>query len=308
MSQSEETPPCPLCQGKIKFRYTIERFDPPFSIYRCESCGLEMQHPLPENPDLYYDDGYYTGKSGFSYRDERRTEHFDDYVLKARLKTIGRYVPPPADFLDVGCSFGAFVRQAGKQGYRARGMDVSSYAVNAARESGLDVVRGKPGTGNLAPESQDIITLVEVLEHLENPDSSLKELAAALRPGGLLLLQTANFEGLQAKRAGKDYHYYLPGHLYYYSTRNLESFLKKNGFVQVIFYRGVDFGLRPKLLKSRGNFKRARDYLRWLPISWYHFKSRISLGHFALTSSMVIYAIKGGSPDPALRPAGSDSL
>lgn len=283
---------CPVCDALPAPLYSIDRFREPFAIQRCPNCGLQMQTVLPADPDAYYDRDYYTGRAEYNYRDERRRLPFEGRVWRARLKRIARHRPPPADFLDVGCAFGGFVAAAGAMGYRARGLDVSKYAVEAGRATGLDLKTGALEPGVYPANSFDVVTLVEVFEHLADPRAACRTLADILRPGGLCLIQTANFDGRQARSAGRDYHYYLPGHLFYYSARNLKELLAQHGFSRVIVHRPVDFGLLPKLLKSRGDFRRLRDYLKWARIAWYHGKGMVAWGDFALTSSMVLYAFR----------------
>ena len=99
-------------------------------------------------------------------------------------------------------------------------------------------------------------------------------------------------DGVQAKSEKDDYHYFMPGHLSYFTKKNLTNLLKEVGFSKVKVYRPVEFGLLPKLLKSKQHFKKKRDYLKWFRISYYHYKSMIHFGDFSLTSSMVIYATK----------------
>lgn len=282
--------PCPICTGTPRFLYTIDRFAQPFDILRCPDCALQMQAEIPEDPSQLYDEDYYTGRAEYSYRDERERRRFDRYVLDARLKNIARYVAPPADFLDVGAAFGGFVEAAGAAGYRARGLDVSDYAAADARSRGLDVLVGELRPGVIEPASVDVLTMIEVFEHLTRPRLAMQALRESVRPGGLVVIQTANFRGRQAQSAGRDYHYYLPGHFYYYSSDNLRRLFAEFGFSRAKIYRPVDFGLLPKLKKSRGDFKSARDYLRWLRIAWYHWKGMLHLGEYALTSSMVLYA------------------
>ncbi|MBX7058211.1 MAG: class I SAM-dependent methyltransferase [Leptospirales bacterium] len=283
---------CPVCSAALQPLYRIERFTPPLDILRCSSCRLQIQaHPSLDLAALYEED-YYTGKADYSYRDERRVELFDRHVQRARLKNIARFVPPPADFLDVGAAFGSFVRAASEAGYRARGLDISEYAVKQGRLLGADLRQGDLRSGTLPANSADVITLVEVIEHLSDPQQTMASLSAALRRGGLLLIQTANFDGWQARRGGIDYHYYLPGHVVYYSLQNLRMLLEQHGLQIVAVYRPVDFGLIPKLRKSRGAFQSPLDYFRWLHISWYHLKSKLAWGDFSLTSSMVLYAQK----------------
>ena len=68
--------------------------------------------------------------------------------------------------------------------------------------------------------------------------------------------------------------------------------LKGCGFDSIIVFQPVEFGLLPKLKKSRGSFLSPWDYRAWARIAAYHWLSKIHFGDFALTSSMVIYARK----------------
>lgn len=286
---------CLCCGHPRHVLYEIDRFERTFTILGCANCGFQSQANPPEDPDEYYNQSYYEGSADFSYRDERERTRFDRYVHNARLSNIARFVRPPADLLDVGCAFGGLVAAAADFGFRARGLDVSAFAVQQGRAAGLDLLRGDLQSVDLPAASVDVITMIEVIEHLADPHAVFAALARLIRPGGLAVIQTANFLGRQAVGAGADYHYYLPGHLHYYSTRTLRSFLKAHGFAKVRFFRPVDFGLLPKLLKSRGDFRRPWDYLRWLRIAGYHLRGRIAWGDFALTSSMTAYAFRDES-------------
>lgn len=282
---------CPLCKNRAVFLYTIDRFSPPLPIYRCEVCGHQMQHPLPKNPDEYYKDSYYSGAADFSYRDERKTSAFDAMVHRARLRTIARHVAPPADFLDLGAAFGGLVQMANNFGYRAKGLDVSSYAAGEAQKRKIPVEAGIFARSEpIAQERFDILTMIEVIEHIANPQELFATLQTVVRPGGLVVIQTADFDGWQAVSQKENYSYYLPGHLHYYRSANLIQALKSYGFDQFQVYRPVDFGLLPKLRKSRGSFQSLRDYLRWFPIALYHFRGHLSYRGRPLTSSMVLYA------------------
>jgi len=226
----EQSPPdCPFCAVRSEFLYTIDRFTDPFPIYRCPRCKLQMR-ATDASPHRFYTEEYYTGKAEYAYVDERSQRRFFEAVWDARLKTIKKHVPPPADFLDVGCAFGGFALCAGKHGYRPRGLDISPYAVKEANQGGLDARVGELCDLYTSKERYDVVTLIEVIEHIADPIRAFETLSRIVRPGGLLVLQTANFDGLQAKRAGSKYHYYLPGHLYYYSKSNLRTILKRYGF------------------------------------------------------------------------------
>ena len=281
---------CPNCKdSNWTFLYysTYNNFNLP--IYICSICKIQSIFPKDSQKITeMYDEAYYTGKSEYKYIDERITEKFDSYVWDARIKNIKKYVKS-GKFLDVGSSFGGFLSRAKLAGFEVYGAEVSQYSSSYANSRGIYTYNGTYINNTFPNNNFSVITLVEVIEHLENPIEVFEKLYSQLIPGGLLLIQTANFEGKQAISESKNYHYYLPGHLFYYSKSNLESILKQRGFSKIITYLGVDFPLLAKLLKSRGGFKTLKDYTKWWNISKYHIKSKLFPGS---TSSMVIYAIK----------------
>src|SRR5262249_33829318 len=141
-----------------------------------------------------------------------------------RLRTMGRYVTS-GRFLDIGCSFGGFLTRARLAGFEPFGVEISDYSANVARERDIPVFVGEFLDTNYPDAYFSAITMVEVIEHLPDPRGPLAELTRILAPGGLLVIQTANFDGWQARLAGTNYHYYLPGHLFYYSWPNLRDAL-----------------------------------------------------------------------------------
>ncbi|MCB1170000.1 MAG: class I SAM-dependent methyltransferase, partial [Leptospiraceae bacterium] len=206
---------------------------------------------------------------------------------------IARTNPPPADFLDAGCSFGGFVAAAERAGYRARGLDLSDFAVQEGLKRGRALQKGPVARDTFDEASFDVITLIEVMEHLPNPQLAAQSLFRWLRSGGLAVIQTANFQGWQARSEGSDYHYYLPGHLYYYSAENLKTLLRAAGFCRFKLFRPVDFPLSAKLRKmSLAAYPEKAGWKRKLQTSYYHLKGKLHLGSFSLTSSMVLYAWK----------------
>lgn len=292
-SAASSPPVCPICAGSMRNLYLIERFVPPLDIWQCQSCGLQQNRSIPDSLESLYEEGYYTGEADYIYEDERKQEEANDQVWQARLSTIARTNPPPAQFLDVGCSFGGFVAAAERAGYRARGLDLSDFAVQEGLKRGRSLQKGPVRPETFDPESFDVITLIEVMEHLPDPQLAARSLFRWLRPGGLVVLQTANFQGRQARSQGPDYHYYLPGHLYYYSASNLKALLRSAGFSRFRLYRPVDFPLSAKLRKMNlGAFPGKASWKRKLRTSMYHLKGKLHLGSFSLTSSMVLYAWK----------------
>ncbi len=286
---------CPLCgSGEIEGHYRITSYIEHFDTERCRRCGFIFMNPPFDDETLnsFYSREYYEGEADYSYIDERQLGEFADYVYRARIRKIKKYVQE-GNFLDVGCSFGGLLGAAAKQGFSPYGIELSAFS----HEHSSELFPGNIHNGTLGdhPFSEDffsVITMVELIEHLEDPAEAIAECYKLLKKDGLLLIQTANMEGNQARREGENYAYYMPGHLSYFTKGNLTERLKTAGFNKIKVYQPVDFGLLPKLKKSRGSFKTLKDYMAWYRISKYHMLSKIHFGNFAMTSSMVVYAVK----------------
>lgn len=288
---------CPVCNSsKTKHTGSIDRFSPTLTIDGCQDCGSYFQNPPPANPDDFYDEGYYSGASEYSYRDEREQYKHDKYVHNSRLKNIKK-TTKSGKLLDIGCSFGGFVKSA-LSFYDAYGLDVSPFAVKAGNQW-LNEIRLYHGTieenllsGNLKQNEYQVVTMFEVAEHLLNPRKLFSEIYELLSPNGLLIIQTANFDAWQAKNLGLDYNYFMPGHLIYYTARGLEFLLSDLGYSIQKAYTPTDFSLLAKLRKSRGSFQTIFDYLRWFKIANYHIQSKFKKKGLPRTSSYVVYAQK----------------
>jgi 2-polyprenyl-3-methyl-5-hydroxy-6-metoxy-1,4-benzoquinol methylase len=284
---------CPLCGAPSPASlYRIDRSSPPFTVDRCAGCGFIFMNPrfTREVIASFYGPGYYEGNAEYTYYDERAMEKYARYVWERRIRALRRYAPS-GNFLDVGCAFGGLLKCAARH-YTPYGIEMSEYSGRYAKALFGDAVHiGTLEDHPFPPGSFSVVTMVEVIEHCADPPAVLRECRRLLAPGGVLLVQTANMDGLQASMQGDRYAYFMPGHLSYFSKRTLTKALMDAGFSRVIAFHPVEFGLLPKLLKSRSTFRRWTDYRHWLRISLYHLMGKVHAGDCALTSSMVLYAI-----------------
>ncbi len=289
---------CRICGNNfIIKKYMIGRFDPPLIISECKLCRFLFQETDIETAYSYYDSGYYDGQSFYSYMDERKEEAACRVVWKKRfLKWIkwDRTGVKNGNFLDVGCSFGGLMKVAEENGYHSNGIEVSVYSGEYSKKRfGEDSVYiGNVEDVKLPENKYSIVSFIEVIEHIYDVRKALKNIYSSMKKGGVIIIQTADMDGLQARFHGDAYNYFLPGHLSYFSRANLLALLESSGYKNIKFIGGVEFGLLPKLIKSGYGFKKWTDYLRWFKISIYHLMSKIAIGRLHLTSSMVMAAWK----------------
>src|SRR5690606_6873481 len=100
--------------------------------------------------------------------------------------------------LDVGCGAGLVTESLARMGAEATGLDASADAIAAARvhaeESGLVIDYHAGSAEALADAGRqfDLITALEVVEHVADVDLFLGALSRLLKPGGLLVFSTPN--------------------------------------------------------------------------------------------------------------------
>lgn len=117
-----------------------------------------------------------------------------------RLDYIDRLEPLQGKrVLDVGCGGGLLSEGMAARGAQVTGIDMGEAPLSVARlhlyESGLEVDYRQITAEQLAaeqPASFDIVTCLEMLEHVPQPDSVIAACASLVKPGGLVVFSTLN--------------------------------------------------------------------------------------------------------------------
>ncbi|MEW8507921.1 MAG: bifunctional 2-polyprenyl-6-hydroxyphenol methylase/3-demethylubiquinol 3-O-methyltransferase UbiG [Candidatus Thiodiazotropha sp.] len=117
-----------------------------------------------------------------------------------RLDYIQRFTPLAGRrVLDVGCGGGILSESMAALGAQVTGIDMGEAPLQVARlhllESGLEINYERIPVERLAkekPESFDLITCMEMLEHVPDPTSVVSACARLVKPGGRLFFSTIN--------------------------------------------------------------------------------------------------------------------
>lgn len=136
--------------------------------------------------------------------------------------------------LDVGCSNGAFIHVANKMGMNCEGVEPAQEAAQAAQESGLKVSHGFLEEVDFPDNSFNVITIFEVIEHLRDPLSLLKECRRLLKPAGILGIRTGNTDSWTAKIFKGQWHYFNiekhGGHISFFNKKSMFALAQNAGF------------------------------------------------------------------------------
>lgn len=301
MSNTPLTPPwrsipCPLCrseQAAVVTRdwLTVGATRYTFTLRRCRNCGLVYVNPRLDRgaPGL---------RSGSGARREAMAANKEIYRAGCRRlrQLLGRPERPrapedPLELLDIGCAYGDFLVVAGEAGFRASGVEIDAPSAAIAGERGFRVYPEPLERLGLAAGSFAAVTLWDVIEHVEDPVSLVREAARVLRPGGVLLLHTGNaaFQVPKGKllarlRPGRGPNNAPLHHLCHFSTRTCRQLLA-----------AADC-LREAEFDHLGTIRYERRGKRWM-MSGYNRMARFChrLGGPLWTSSLAAFALKGGS-------------
>jgi 2-polyprenyl-6-hydroxyphenyl methylase/3-demethylubiquinone-9 3-methyltransferase len=113
-----------------------------------------------------------------------------------RLEWIAQHAPlAGARVLDVGCGGGILAEAMARRGAHVTGIDLSEKALQVAQlhlhESKLDIRYEKAAVEDFAGEF-DVVTCMELLEHVPEPASMVAACARLVRPGGQVFFSTIN--------------------------------------------------------------------------------------------------------------------
>jgi SAM-dependent methyltransferase len=133
-------------------------------------------------------------------------------------------LPDHSLLLDVGCGTGANMKAFGDN-FECVGIDMSSAALCFCRSRGLEsVVQARIEDSGMAGDAFDVVTALDMLEHVDDDMAALRELWRVSRPGGFLLITVPAFGFLWSE------HDEALQHRRRYTAAELESKLIASGF------------------------------------------------------------------------------
>jgi 2-polyprenyl-3-methyl-5-hydroxy-6-metoxy-1,4-benzoquinol methylase len=249
--------PCAVCEGEEFIELhpgTIEDRDADAARYfsssreragylpivRCARCGLVLQNPRDDRATLAR---VYGALSDSKYEEEDTSRSAS---AREHLALVEAHEPQPGRLLDVGCASGLFVAAAHEKGWQAAGADASVWMVERARERCPEAAFeiGTLETLEFPREGFDVITLFDVLEHVDAPQAALQRLHGWLRPGGVLCLSVPNAGSWTARLMGPRWVLLLREHLWYFSPETLGKLLARAGYELVgVRMKWVSFSL-----------------------------------------------------------------
>ena len=140
----------------------------------------------------------------------------------------------PGRALEVGAGRGDLAVLLQRRGWSVTAVEPSAQACVVLEARGIEARCGTLGNVALEPGAYGAALFNHALEHTVDPVEDLAQVAAALRPGGLVLISVPHFGSWQPRRFGSRwFHLDLPRHRTHFSRRALEAVLERAGLEAV---------------------------------------------------------------------------
>ena len=203
----------------------LRRQLPELKLRRCAECGcLWADDARQEEATLVaayerVSDSYFEPTDN----DPRFVRFYKDLEELLKEHVSGRQI------LDVGCGDGTFLLTLSND-WSKHGVEPSVSGARLARERKLDVSCGTLDTWSESYEV-DLISALDVIEHVVDPNNFVKSLKRRLRKGGVVLLLTGDANAYSARIAGPQWSYLRwCGHISVFSQAGLRRLLESHGF------------------------------------------------------------------------------
>ena len=210
---------CLICgSNKIK---TLNGYEHAHLV-KCKNCHFVFSLQIPTQQELI---AHYEGYG--------RDDYLSDITIKRYNEVLDEFEKYRKNnrILDIGCGVGYFLEVAKQRGWDVYGTEFTDEAVQICEDKGIQMHQGVLDPSNYQKEYFDVITSIEVIEHINNPLEETGNIAEILRQGGVFYFTTPNFNSLLRYRLKEGYNVIVyPEHLSYYTPKTINRLFKSQGF------------------------------------------------------------------------------
>ena len=266
--QQSIQPVCPV--SKSLATYPLCQVDG-FEVWRCPESATDFVWPMPSDKtlkELYDREAWFEGGERGGYQDyDAQTEP----SLHLVVELLSRFPAGDTELsvLDVGCGYGSHLRITADRGWNCFGVEPSAHARSVAQQRHGDRLTLVEQVEDLLPKRFDLILMLEVIEHLQDPYKLFFTLfgKGAIGPETLVVISTPNARSAEAVSDPGGWAYrHPPSHLVFYSAQSLKVLLSRLLFQDVAVRGVVQLPLGPAACFDDEQFPRNDELSGFLGI------------------------------------------
>ena len=256
----EEEVSCP-CGSHLPTTISFHSSTRPYC--RCQQCALVFHSPRPRSHAIEQE--YQHGYDAIFLKSA-----IDPYrapVFRSVLEHLSGYKTPPGQLLDIGCGAGEFAVLCRNIGWTCSGVELSQQAAEVAVRQGITMLpySSLEDSGGFVDDARqfDVITLINVLDHVCDPMSVLRGVHQMLKPGGLVVIRVPNANFHLSVRGVLKFlkaQHQQAFHLYIYSPSTLENLLNSIG-LKTLSVRNSNPGCTPSYASVKGDKHLLRRFI-----------------------------------------------
>lgn len=182
---------------------------------------------IPSRKELVYESDYH--EIAIDPDGKTRSHLNEREVALSGCNEIVSYLKEhtPGKILDFGCGLG-WILSTLNSDWDKFGIEVSKFAADHASNFG-SIYRGN--YMNYSEKEFDVVVMNHVIEHLPNPEEAIAKVHSILKPKGLLIIGTPNFDSGAARKYGNRFRLLNdPTHISLFSEDSLRRFIRDHGF------------------------------------------------------------------------------
>ncbi|MDD3065330.1 MAG: class I SAM-dependent methyltransferase [Endomicrobiaceae bacterium] len=190
------------------------------NLFLCPACLVEFLLPqitLDETRKMY-NEYYKDFEINNSQISNLKKQTFLQYIRCLKKYKSG------GNILDIGTCSGFLLEVAMNEGFNVFGIELSEYAGKIAENKfGSDKIHtGTIQTANFEKTYFDLITICDVLEHVQNPVETLKLACKLLKKDGYIMVVTPDYRSIVSYVVRATRQKYKFEHLYYFNIKTIE--------------------------------------------------------------------------------------
>lgn len=232
---------CPVCGCEDK-DFKWDKLG--FKVYSCKNCQFDYVTPVMDGNILnrFYSKAYFFDYrahlghviKGESNKEELiRCQRIVNYFLESINSNSSNQ--ESKKWLDIGCSTGELLYAAKEKGFFCEGIEINDWAAEQT-EKNLEIIVHKNPLINssINNNSFDVISYIDVLEHINDPGKELEKANNVLSKNGYLLILIPDFKSKIAIDQKQNWTAAKPWeHINMFGLKDLSKLLEKKGFKSI---------------------------------------------------------------------------